>query len=507
MNIQSNPTTFQEQKVSTSLKKKLRQIVWDEKLNNLPGILFLLAFSLAAGVATSLYGLKAGLGILVVIFGATSLYAIVAKPKFGIVFLLILAIFVFSLIRLGLNVPWGTTIDVVETLLMLGFFISQKKNPNWKVFKGPIATMILIWIFFNFIEVANPVAESRLAWVYTIRSVAIVLMMYFVFVYQINTIQFIRLILKLWLILSLVGALYGFKQEFIGFSASEDEWLHSDPAIADLLFISGHWRKFSIFSDPVSFSYHMVVSSLLCVGLMAGPFKLWKKLVLAFFALIFISAMLFSGTRGAYVLVPVGLAFFSLLKLSKQIAIIASIAFVFILVLIFIPTSNPTLFRFQSAFKPSDDASFKVRAVNQKRIQPYILTHPIGGGLGAVGSWGIRFAPNSFLAKFPPDSGYVRVAVELGWIGLFIFCCLMFTILKVGINNYYQIKNPELKNYCLCMLLVMFAYNVGNYPQEALVQFPANVYFSLVIALIGATKMLDDREQAKIKKGKLTSAV
>ncbi|MCP6423416.1 hypothetical protein NL463_29335, partial [Klebsiella pneumoniae] len=64
--------------------------------------------------------------------------------------------------------------------------------------------------------------------------------------------------------------------------------------------------------------------------------------------------------------------------------------------------------------------------MNQKRIQPYILSHPIGGGLGATGVWGVRFAPYSFLANFPPDSGYVRVAVELGWIGLGIFCTLMF---------------------------------------------------------------------------------
>jgi putative inorganic carbon (HCO3(-)) transporter len=167
-------------------------------------------------------------------------------------------------------------------------------------------------------------------------------------------------------------------------------------------------------------------------------------------------------------------------------------------VLVLMPTSDPTLFRFQSAFKPSDDASFNTRAINQKRIQPFIQSHPFGGGLGATGVWGVRFAPNSYLAKFPPDSGYVRVAVELGWVGLFIFCCLMFTVLKVGIDNYFQIRNPELKTYCLCMLLIVFAYNLGNYPQEALVQFPANIYFSLTIAIISVTRILDQRERKRL---------
>ena len=119
----------------------------------------------------------------------------------------------------------------------------------------------------------------------------------------------------------------------------------------------------------------------------------------------------------------------------------------------------------------------------------------MGGGLGATGVWGERFAPHSFLAKFPPDSGSTRVAVELGWIGLLIFCTLVFVILKEAINNYFFIQDPELKSYCLGMTLIIFAYMIGNYPQEALVQFPSNIYFFLVTALISITKKLDSEKR------------
>ena len=175
-------------------------------------------------------------------------------------------------------------------------------------------------------------------------------------------------------------------------------------------------------------------------------------------------------------------------------AIIGAIGFA---ALIFVPTTNPTIYRFQTAFKPSDDASFNVRKINQKRIQPFIQSHPLGGGLGSTGMWGKRFSPNSFLANFPPDSGYVRVAVEAGWLGLLVFCTLMFIILKVGINNYYTIKDPLLKSICLAMILVVFAYHIGNYPQEAIVQFPSNTLFYLVAAIIVITKRLDDEQQLK----------
>jgi putative inorganic carbon (HCO3(-)) transporter len=46
-------------------------------------------------------------------------------------------------------------------------------------------------------------------------------------------------------------------------------------------------------------------------------------------------------------------------------------------------------------------------------------------------------------------------------------------------------------------VLIVFAYNIGNYPQEALVQFPSNIYFYLVVAIINVTKIIDDKQEEK----------
>lgn len=474
--------------------KWLKKMFWTEKLSNPTGFLLLLCVSLAFCYLIANMGITAGILIVVLLAGPLIVYSIVAYPYFGISVLLIMAYLLFFIMKQGINFPAGTLMDGIQALLILGFFIHQKKRPDWSVFKGPISIMILIWIGYNFIQIANPAAESRLAWVYTIRSVAIVMLMYFVFMYQIRTLKMVRGILKIWLTLAVFAALYAYKQEFIGFSAVEDAWLHSDPLISDLLFIAGHWRKFSIFSDPVVFSYQMVVSAVLCVGLLTNAKSFWTKTGFSLLIGLFLTAMLFSGTRGAYVLPPAAMALFVILKFSRPVLIAGCIAGLFLAFLIVIPTSNPSIVRFQTAFKPSDDDSFKVRAANQQRIKPYIWSHPIGGGLGATGAWGQRFAPDSYLANFPPDSGYVRIAVELGWIGLLLFCFLMFFILKSGIDNYFSIRNPELKTYCLSMLLIVFVFNIGNYPQEALVQFPSNIYFYVAVALINITKRIDDRE-------------
>jgi putative inorganic carbon (HCO3(-)) transporter len=251
----------------------------------------------------------------------------------------------------------------------------------------------------------------------------------------------------------------------------------------------------------------MVMPIIYIICIVTANIKLWKKIALVCLAIFFFDAMLFSGTRGANVLIPAALLLFGILKFNRQILIFTAIAAMLMAVLIFIPTSNPNLQRFQTAFRPNNDDSYNLRKMNQKRIQPYIITHPMGGGLGATGEWGKRFAPGSYLANFPPDSGYIRVAVEDGWIGLLIFCTFMFVIVRTGINNFYKIENPELKTYCLAATLIVFAYNIANFPQEALVQFPSNILFYFWAALINITFRLDialREEKTKLLEAQLT---
>lgn len=445
-------------------------------------------------------GLKGGILSVIVFLAIPSIYAIVIYPKFGIITLLVASYLLAWFMRMDLTTfPLGTIIDGILALLLLGFLIKQKYRQDWWFIKTPISIMILIWLFYNLLQVLNPAAESRLAWLYTIRSSAIVMLSYFIFSYHIREKKTIRLILKIWLALGFFAALYATKQQYWGFFAFEERAIYSNPKLAELLYIWGQWRKFSIFSDPVTFAYNMVICSLICLGFIFGPTTTFKKYVLGALALFFLLNMLYSGTRGAYVLFPAALVLFGILNFNKRVLLFSIVCGLFIAFLIRVPTNNATLYRFQTAFKPSNDASFNVRERNQEFIQPYIQSHPMGGGLGSTGVWGVRFAPDSFLAKFPPDSGYVRVAVELGWIGLLIFCIFMFITLKTGIDYFYKIKDPELKSYCLMMLLIVFALNIGNYPQEAIVQYPSSILFYLAIALMGICHKLDKEQSASVK--------
>jgi O-antigen ligase len=115
----------------------------------------------------------------------------------------------------------------------------------------------------------------------------------------------------------------------------------------------------------------------------------------------------------------------------------------------------------------------------------------MGGGLGSVGEWGKKFSPWSPLANFPPDSGYVRIAVEMGWIGLFLFCLMLFIVFKEGIKDYFRIRDPMLKTISLGMLTVIYSLTIANFPQEAIGQYPINYLFFVAIAIINKCRQFD----------------
>lgn len=477
--------------------EKIKKITWTDLYDQPVGYILLCIISLLLSYSIASYGLTAAMVIVSLTVGIPLIFAIINYPQFGIIVLMVGAYMVMWVNRVLLNYPVGTLIDGLELLLAIGFMLKHKYDKNWHFINDRISLVIIIWILYNVLQIANPYAESRLAWLYTIRTVAVVTFTYFLFMYHIKTVEFIRLIFKVWIALSAVAAIYALVQNYHGYFDFEKKWMEANPHTLGLYFIAGSWRRYSIFSDPVAAAYNMVISTLLCIVLLCVTRSVVKKMALILLIILFSAATLYAGIRGAFILVPAGLALFFLLKLNKTTLVLGTVFALLFIILTRVPTSNPQLLRFQSSFYPSHDASFNVRKTNQKRIQPYIQSHPLGGGLGATGTWGQRFSPGSYLASFPPDSGFVRVAVETGWIGLLLLCAVLFVILQKGIYNYFAIKNRELKHYCLAMVLIVFVLTIGNYPQEALVQFPINVLFYLVIALINITYKIDLEFQKK----------
>ncbi|MEM1124532.1 MAG: O-antigen ligase family protein, partial [Bacteroidota bacterium] len=375
----------------------------------------------------------------------------------------------------------------------LGVIMKQLQERDLTFAKNPISLPIVVWVFYNLVQVINPVAASRLAWAYTVRSMALLILLYFIACYALNSYQRIITIFKFMLGLAFASALYGMKQEFIGFADFELAWLYADPARFQLIFQWSRMRVFSFFSDPTNYGIYMSYMSVMCFILLIGKFKIWQKAVLGTAGVCMLLAIAYAGSRTPVVLVPFGFAVFTMLSLKRNVIIAMGICGLLGIGLVFKSTGNAVLFRIQSAFMPDRSGdTMGVRFENQKKIKPFIQSHPFGAGLGSVGEWGQRFSPDTFLASFPPDSGYVRVAVELGWVGYLIYCWLLYMIIRMGIKYYLRARNEQIKIIYLALTCMMFMLILASYVQEAIVQLPTSINFYICLAIIVRLKDFED---------------
>jgi hypothetical protein len=239
-------------------------------------------------------------------------------------------------------------------------------------------------------------------------------------------------------------------------------------------------------SDPSAFGLFMAFSCLASIVLAMGPFKTSFRILMAGLAFAMFLSMSYSGTRTAMAMVAVGLAFFIVMTLRNKKTIIAASGLVFVGAIVMVgPFYGGTINRIRSTFNPSDDASMSVRDNKRIRLQEYVRTHPIGGGLSTTGKNGVKYSPGHYLAGgWDPDSGYLLTALEMGWVGLIIFQVFFFIVMVTGIKNYFAINDPLLRTYILTYLVPFLALSVAHFTQDALFQKPVNVIVIVAYALM-----------------------
>jgi putative inorganic carbon (hco3(-)) transporter len=447
---------------------------------------------LLSAVLAGLMGYSNSLGLLasaVLLVVVPCVIAFWIYPLFGFLATLVVSFFLLGILRF-VEAPLGTILDGLIALLFFSFLWAVVTKKFAMVTKHPLVIWVIVWIVYNILEVVNPFAASREAWIYTIRSVALALLLFFVAARAISDYNALKYFVLTWVFLAALLAFYGLVQEFNGLLPFEEQWVRAKEERFLLIYNWGRFRKFSFFADPTTYGIVCAYTGVFCLVMAIGvKVKLYKRLILAFLGFIMVFAMVFSGTRTAYVMPVAGLMFYVCLNFNWKIfSVFAVLATVFVGIIVspiksLGPLDANNLERIRSAFMPSDDPSFQVRLKNQAFIQPFIQKNPLGGGLGSTGVWGKRFSPWSPLSQFPPDSGFVKIGVEQGTVGLVLYCLLLYYVFNEGINNYFKEDEIRKKNIIGAILCTLFSILVANYAQETITMFPTSV---IVYGMIGA---------------------
>lgn len=395
------------------------------------------------------------------------------------------------------NIPYGIAVEVLIILIFIALLIQQKGKDGfqWKL-NEPIVIIQIIFYSYFVLQIANPNAVNISAWLASSRFLTTFLLFY-IFLHFLSGVNHVKFFTYAWLIIAMLVAGYGIFQEFFGLRDFEWRWIRAVPNRYDLYFIWGHMRKFSFLSDPSAYGLFLGFTGLSTLMMAFGPYSNLKKALLIFMTLFMFFAMSFAGTRTAYAMVAVGVSLFVLMNLRDPRIMGISI-FIVILMTILItgPFYSGPINRMRSTLNLSEDASMNVRDVKRIRLQKYIKQNPIGGGINTAGNAGLRYSRGHPLAgQYDPDSGYLRTALEMGWIGVLLVICLNGAIVIKGIRNHFSLKSHLLRTYNLMYVIPFLGLTVAHYTQDALFQKPVNLLVIATYALMVKLPDLDMEEQ------------
>lgn len=462
-------------------------------IKELPWVLYLVLFIASIGMAylVATWGYEAGLLAILMVLGIPALVYMIINLRFGAIVLVILSFFLSRIGNFYVSFPLGTLIDTFILFLLIGLIIKKAGRGDYTLARSPVSYIIWVWIVYNFLQFFNPMQTTE-TWVFAIRSMAGHVIFYFILLEVMGSVKAFKTLIIVWIVLATLGALYGLFQEFHGLLQMEKDWLMNNPRKLNLYTYNGKFRIFSFFNDPTVFGILMSLTCLLCYFLLyLKKLTLSTRIILIFCSMLMFMAAMFTGTRTAYAIIPASFGVHALITFQKRTLIITAVIFIVGAAVIFSDiqsigplVSRGTLNRVRTAFQPTDDASYLVRVRNQALIKPFIQSHPIGAGIGTLGTVGKRFNPDAELTGFDADSMYVKVAVELGWIGLIIYCSLIGSALTLAIRAYYRMKDHELKIYLAAVFAILYAIVIANFTQMVTLQLPTAFIFYILLAAV-----------------------
>lgn len=478
------------QNIENSILQTLRYHTLDKKLMTPSAIFVLLMGVLSITYLTVLVNALAGIGLVAAIIAITVCVSCLVSPTFGFYFPFIVSLFLLLPGRLSnsaLAIPTGMIPEYLSYLALIGVathhsYRLENKNKFWT---HAITIMMLIQIFYYAFQLLNPNMFSKLGWFNFFRKQISFLAFFYLAYLFLNTKSAIQKFNKFWIGYSTLNALYACKQQWFGFFDFEYIWLISDEKRYNLYVNGGFVRRFGLLSDPASAGILYAMGTCFLLVLMLRSKIRSQQILYGILMIIHFLATSFTGTRTATLMIVAGAVFYCVLTLYEKRTLIFSGIFGFLLLfLLFAPIyNNMVINRLRSTFEGSKDPSAKVRDINRAIVQPYIYSHPIGGGVNTSGIVGQMYNPGHFLSMIPPDSAYMQTMMEQGYIGLLLMLVFYYIVLRTGIKHFYRVRDDDLKTIYTAYLVTIFTLYVAQYSQLAIGQYPG-IFFYLVSMVV-----------------------
>lgn len=352
------------------------------------------------------------------------------------------------------------------------------------------------WFILSCAELVNPSGANPQGWLQEIRGTAL-----YPFLavplgsILINNQKRLNFFITIFIVCSVIACLNGIKQQEIGFTAGEQNFLNTGGDVTH--FVDGRMRIFS-FYDASQFGPLMAFASLVCFILAVGIKPWWKKIILLIIGILTFYGMMISGTRGALFVLIAGVPLALLLSKNRKViffgGVAAALSFAF-LKFTTIGNTNYAIFRLRTAINPSDDASFNVRVINQLKLAEYMESKPFGEGLGTIGHWGREFNPGKYVSTIAPDSYWVKVWVMYGIVGMILFFCMWMFFIGKSSAMIWKVKNKNVRVKLIALTAGAAGIFLSSYGNEVMNTMPSSLILNLSLGAAFVFCIKDRKEQ------------
>ena len=386
-------------------------------------------------------------------------------------------------------VPMSLPNEMLQLLLLAIAIIDARQSPHFERAANLMLFALIIWCGYCTLEILNDTCGLGInfgVWYTGARMMAFQLLYTFlVFSIYISSPEILRRYLIVWACLCLFSAIWTWKQQNIGFTQAEANFLVGSRT--HILQGGTLIRYFSTFSDASNYGCNAAASAVAFIVFGITTKRKKDRWFFLIVAVIVIKSMFASGTRTAIFCLFAGMAVYIVLSKAVKIAVPAAIAsFLFFSFLAFtnIANGNQQIRRMRSAFRKGD-ASTNVRNINQETMKKYMKDAPWGIGVG-MGYENVP-ANNKYrrMATIAPDSEYVYIWLRTGRIGITIF--IITTLIMFGGACYivfFRLKNPSLRGIGGGICGAFVAIQLGGYGNQVLMQFPNAVMFYGGLAIV-----------------------
>lgn len=277
--------------------------------------------------------------------------------------------------------------------------------------------------------------------------------------------------------------LVGYRQYYFGFNSYENALLQTEFGKTHL--IQGTVRYWGALSDSANYGIVMSFYSILFIAIGIVYKRKRIQLLCFLFSILSLHQVLISGTRTAYATFALGLLIFIVFYTKSYTRVFSMLGGAMtygLLRFTWIGNNLGIIRRLRTSFNP-DDASLIIRLQNRVVLENWLVTNPLGGGIGGA-LFDRQFRPNSFIATFPPDGLYTLIRAELGYIGEYSYdiavaLVIVYMVVKLRKTNPYG----ERRMWMVTILAITLGARLAEYAQFTTYQFPTvNLLFFLMVA-------------------------